>query len=177
VAAVLSSAGVSPAQLDRVACGAGPGSFTSLRIAASLAKGIATGRRIPLYARSSLALIAAGARPPLPDGEYVAALDALRGEVYAALLSTRGGAVVAEQPAIRLSAAALRAYAAAAGAGVVGPGRETDASPHARGFATDPGWFASRGPVDVDSWEPDYGRLAEAQVKWEAAHGRPLREA
>ena len=28
--------------------------------------------------------------------------------------------------------------------------------------------------VDLDRWEPDYGRLAEAQVKWEAAHGRPL---
>jgi tRNA threonylcarbamoyladenosine biosynthesis protein TsaB len=31
-----------------------------------------------------------------------------------------------------------------------------------------------QGPVDLASWEPDYGRLAEAQVRWEAAHGRPL---
>jgi tRNA threonylcarbamoyladenosine biosynthesis protein TsaB len=30
------------------------------------------------------------------------------------------------------------------------------------------------GPVDLASWEPEYGRLAEAQVRWEAAHGRPL---
>ena len=30
------------------------------------------------------------------------------------------------------------------------------------------------GPVALDGWEPSYGRLAEAQVKWEAAHGRPL---
>ncbi len=29
-------------------------------------------------------------------------------------------------------------------------------------------------PVDLASWEPEYGRLAEAQVKWEAAHGRAL---
>jgi tRNA threonylcarbamoyladenosine biosynthesis protein TsaB len=28
--------------------------------------------------------------------------------------------------------------------------------------------------VSLDAWEPAYGRLAEAQVKWEAAHGRPL---
>ena len=28
--------------------------------------------------------------------------------------------------------------------------------------------------VDIERWEPAYGRLAEAQVKWEAAHGRPL---
>jgi tRNA threonylcarbamoyladenosine biosynthesis protein TsaB len=29
-------------------------------------------------------------------------------------------------------------------------------------------------PVNIGSWEPAYGRLAEAQVKWESAHGRPL---
>ena len=34
--------------------------------------------------------------------------------------------------------------------------------------------IAGGGPVDLASWEPVYGRLAEAQVKWEAAHGRPL---
>jgi tRNA threonylcarbamoyladenosine biosynthesis protein TsaB len=28
--------------------------------------------------------------------------------------------------------------------------------------------------VDLATWEPNYGRLAEAQVKWEAAHGRAL---
>ena len=28
--------------------------------------------------------------------------------------------------------------------------------------------------ADLAAWEPAYGRLAEAQVKWEAAHGRPL---
>jgi hypothetical protein len=30
------------------------------------------------------------------------------------------------------------------------------------------------GVADLASWEPSYGRLAEAQVKWEAEHGRPL---
>jgi tRNA threonylcarbamoyladenosine biosynthesis protein TsaB len=34
-------------------------------------------------------------------------------------------------------------------------------------------WDAD-GPVAVDSWEPAYGRLAEAQVQWEARHGTPL---
>ena len=28
--------------------------------------------------------------------------------------------------------------------------------------------------ADVAGWEPVYGRLAEAQVKWEAIHGRSL---
>ena len=26
----------------------------------------------------------------------------------------------------------------------------------------------------MTTWEPDYGRKAEAQVRWEAAHGREL---
>jgi tRNA threonylcarbamoyladenosine biosynthesis protein TsaB len=30
------------------------------------------------------------------------------------------------------------------------------------------------GAVPLDGWEPDYGRLAEAQVKWEASNGAPL---
>jgi hypothetical protein len=34
-------------------------------------------------------------------------------------------------------------------------------------------WLAQP-PVSLAAWEPDYGRLAEAQVKWEQAHGRPL---
>ena len=34
--------------------------------------------------------------------------------------------------------------------------------------------LVARGPVDLASWEPAYGRLAEAQVRWESTHGRPL---
>jgi tRNA threonylcarbamoyladenosine biosynthesis protein TsaB len=34
--------------------------------------------------------------------------------------------------------------------------------------------ITASGPCDLNTWEPAYGRLAEAQVKWEAAHGRPL---
>ena len=45
---------------------------------------------------------------------------------------------------------------------------ESPAPPEAKFF------WASFDRVDLDRWEPDYGRLAEAQVKWEATHGRPL---
>jgi hypothetical protein len=57
---------------------------------------------------------------------------------------------------------------------IVGPGREIDAHPHARGVASILPSIVDSGPVNLASWEPDYGRLAEAQVRWEAAHGRPL---
>src|SRR5436853_2860848 len=47
-------------RIERIVCGGGPGSFTSLRISASIAKGLAEGRGIPLFAVSSLALLVAG---------------------------------------------------------------------------------------------------------------------
>ncbi|MCU0625900.1 MAG: hypothetical protein MUF21_05350 [Gemmatimonadaceae bacterium] len=52
---------------------------------------------------------------------------------------------------------------------VVGPPVDATRLPHARGAVR----LVARA-VTVGGWEPDYGRLAEAQVQWEAAHGRPL---
>lgn len=175
VADVLRSAQVSPGALSAVACGAGPGSFTSLRIAASIAKGLASSLRVPLWTVSSLALIVAGGRDALPAGRYLAALDAMRGDWYTALyeISSEQGITVAAPPAL-VPGAELTAHAASAGAAVIGPGQRIDATPHARGVARlleTPSIVLS----DLAAWEPDYGRLAEAQVKWEAAHGRPLR--
>jgi tRNA threonylcarbamoyladenosine biosynthesis protein TsaB len=57
---------------------------------------------------------------------------------------------------------------------VVGPGQRLDFHPHARGVASLLESVVRGGPVDLASWEPSYGRLAEAQVRWEATHGRPL---
>jgi tRNA threonylcarbamoyladenosine biosynthesis protein TsaB len=48
------------------------------------------------------------------------------------------------------------------------------ATPRARGVARVEELVQSRGPVDIGRWEPSYGRLAEAQVRWETAHGKPL---
>jgi len=165
----LRRAGVAVAEVQRIVCGAGPGSFTSLRIAASIAKGVAQGRGVPLYAVSSLALIVAGSVAPPTAGEYLAALDALRGESYVSrcVVDDRGLVVhVGEtrlMPTDELRTVSTR---------VVGPAWPGEAAPHARGIAR---LGVSLGaPVDLVSWEPSYGRLAEAQVKWEAAHGRPL---
>jgi hypothetical protein len=69
---------------------------------------------------------------------------------------------------------ATSAQLAAAGTRVVGPLEPTPLFPHARGVAAMLAACVAEGPVDLDAWEPSYGRLAEAQVKWEAAHGRPL---
>ena len=65
-----------------VVVGAGPGSFTGVRIAAAMAKGLVHAARLPLRAYSSLAALAAGAATH--DRPVCALFDARRDEVYAA---------------------------------------------------------------------------------------------
>src|SRR2546423_6155153 len=84
IAECLRQSGVKRDEIARIVCGSGPGSFTSLRVAGSIAKGLAAGYGIDLYAVSSLLLTVAGAQPPLPSGEYLSVLDAMRGEFHAA---------------------------------------------------------------------------------------------
>ena len=176
VAECLEEAGVKRGEIARIVCGAGPGSFTSLRVAGSVAKGLAVGYGVELFAVSSLLLTVSGARPQLPPGEYLSVLDAMRGEVFAArVLLVEGGLGTQIEPTTILSADQLQAFAATDGAvKVVGPGQKGDWHPHARGVAGILPSVIEAGPVDLASWEPDYGRLAEAQVRWEAAHRRPL---
>lgn len=177
VAAALADAAVLPATLGRIVCGGGPGSFTSLRIAGAIAKGIALAAGCPLLEVPSLLLLAAGRRPSLPAGRYLALLDAMRGEAYAAEVEVPDGGGAWRIGAMRLVAAdAVEAEAAAIGATPLGAGRRVESVPHARGVSRLGAWLAARGPADLASWEPAYGRLAEAQVKWEAAHGRALRD-
>jgi tRNA threonylcarbamoyladenosine biosynthesis protein TsaB len=76
---VLAELGLPIAELDGVVCGAGPGSFTGLRIALATCKGLCFALARPLVLVSSLEALAARG----PAGTVVAALDAYRGEVYA----------------------------------------------------------------------------------------------
>jgi tRNA threonylcarbamoyladenosine biosynthesis protein TsaB len=77
---LLNRSDVAPESLGAVVVGAGPGSFTGVRIAASVAKGYSFATGVPLYAYSSLLAVAASS-----GSERVCAMfDARRGEVYAA---------------------------------------------------------------------------------------------
>jgi tRNA threonylcarbamoyladenosine biosynthesis protein TsaB len=168
--------GASLQTVERVICGAGPGSFTSLRIAASIAKGIAVGRGIPLFAVSSLALIVAGNVTDGPRGprRYLAVQDALRGECFVAEFEHHEGVVRPVSSTRMIANEQVEAVASENAARAVGPELRENWLPHARGAALLLDEIVAIGPVDLGSWEPVYGRLAEAQVKWEAAHGRAL---
>jgi tRNA threonylcarbamoyladenosine biosynthesis protein TsaB len=175
VAECLDEAGVRGSDIARIVCGAGPGSFTSLRVAGSVAKGLAAGYGVELYAVSSLLLIVSAAQPSLPNGKYLSVLDAMRGEFYSARSNLQSGVAVQSEAPVLMSAGQIEEVRLRDhGLRVVGPGQEIDAHPHARGVATILASIVEAGAVNLASWEPDYGRLAEAQVRWEAAHGRPL---
>lgn len=159
-------------EVSAVVCGAGPGGFTSLRSAAAFAKGLCSALSIPLYAVSSLELLAWSANTV--DGQLIAALQAGRGEWFCQDANRDGDRTDLAGAAYLMADEELRARAVRMHARLVGPGLEVDIKPLARAVVPRLADIEARGAADIDSWEPTYGRLAEAQVKWEAAHGRPL---
>jgi tRNA threonylcarbamoyladenosine biosynthesis protein TsaB len=176
IAECLKATGIKREEIARIVCGAGPGSFTSLRVAGSVAKGLAVGYGVDLYAVSSLLLTVTGARPTLQPGEYLSVLDAMRGEYFAAQVTLLPDQTVIQSDSTTLvGVEELMALVEREPlVKVVGPGQRLDFYPHARGVASLLESVVRGGPVDLALWEPSYGRLAEAQVRWEATHGRPL---
>ena len=82
ISEVMQRAQVKFSQLDAVAVGKGPGSYTGLRIGVSSAKGLAYGLDIPLISIESLDLIAAGIETP-KESIHIPMIDARRLEAYA----------------------------------------------------------------------------------------------
>ncbi|HEX5725088.1 MAG TPA: tRNA (adenosine(37)-N6)-threonylcarbamoyltransferase complex dimerization subunit type 1 TsaB, partial [Longimicrobiaceae bacterium] len=177
-----------PRALAAVVVGAGPGSFTGVRIAAATAKGRVRALGVPLFAFSSLLAAAAAQRGA---GHPVCALfDARNREVYAGcwrfageeiaevlapvaapldevLARLRGG----EPPRFTGAGAALHraAVEAAFGPGAVaGEGGSLAAALLWLARAVpERGWVA-----DAAAWEPDYLRAAGAERIAAAAGGR-----
>ena len=79
---LLDEAGLEAADLDAVVLGNGPGSFIGMRIAASVAQGIAHGAGIGIVPVSSMAAVAAEVLAASAFDEVVVAQDAHMNEVY-----------------------------------------------------------------------------------------------
>jgi tRNA threonylcarbamoyladenosine biosynthesis protein TsaB len=88
---VLKQAGVKLAQLDGIAFGMGPGSFTGVRIACGAAQGLAFGADLPVAGVCTLQALAEASGKL----RVIAALDARMGEIYHAAYEKREGAWVA----------------------------------------------------------------------------------
>ena len=186
---LLRLAGASLDDLEGIAVSDGPGSFTGLRVGASVAKALVHARGVPLWTAPSLMVRAAGVAR---GNELVLSVaNALRGEVYAAAYrffpdrvetelapSVRRPAELAGsglEPALVVGEAPAEILAALEswiGRPVIGP---PEGSPRATRLLDLIGRPGGASPVEAArNWEPVYGRPAEAQARWEMAHGRPL---
>jgi tRNA threonylcarbamoyladenosine biosynthesis protein TsaB len=78
IEALLNGAGLTLNKLDGIAFGAGPGSFTGLRIACGVAQGLAFGAALPVVPVGTLLALAQECGAP----RAIACLDARMGEIY-----------------------------------------------------------------------------------------------
>jgi tRNA threonylcarbamoyladenosine biosynthesis protein TsaB len=178
---IVRGSGVTPGDLRGIVVGAGPGSFTGIRIAGATAKGMAHALGIPLFAYSSL-LAAAAQHAAAATGTVCAVFDARGRDVFIAAyrflpqpetvrtpgamtlddaMSTFAGSA----PQLWVGDGALRHRAeleARFGARVVAPAHF--ALPRATSLL----WLGTVGPeagrvADPGSWEPTYLRSSGAE--------------
>jgi tRNA threonylcarbamoyladenosine biosynthesis protein TsaB len=90
VRSLLAEAAARLSDLDGIAFGAGPGSFTGLRIACGVAQGLAQGAGLPVLGIPTLEAMAETARVREGHARVYAALDARVGEVYVAAYESSG---------------------------------------------------------------------------------------
>lgn len=174
---LLERCGASPGEVDRVVVGAGPGSFTGVRIAASLAKGLCAGTGARLAAYSGLAAVAAGTGA---SGPVCSLLDARREEVYAAGWGAAPARPAVLEPTVGSVAAVLEGLDGGEGWTFAGTGAVTHrekleaaggdvlsflhATPRAAALlllaAERPGEGAVEDPA---GWEPAYVRASGAE--------------
>lgn len=113
VQTVLDEAGIALSQADAIGFGAGPGSFTGLRIAAAITQGLAFGADLPVVPISTLAAMATMARmaraytnndsvQALSENVVMAGFDARMGEIYYGIyqVDNNGGLQVLQADAI-----------------------------------------------------------------------------
>jgi len=90
---ILALAGWKLSQLDAIAFGQGPGAFTGVRVAVSVAQGLGFAADLPLIGISTLAASAHGAALEHGDGNWLIGFDARMGELYLGGYSVTQGSV------------------------------------------------------------------------------------
>lgn len=93
---VLKEAALKKDQINAIAISGGPGSYTGLRIGASVAKGLAYALNIPIIAISTLdtLIVAAKEKKPHFEGLFCPMIDARRMEVYCQLSNRSGHTIL-----------------------------------------------------------------------------------
>lgn len=123
VAELLAEGELALTQLDGLAFGRGPGSFTGVRITLGVAQGLAFGADLPLLGVSNLQALAQGAHRLCGAKQVLSAIDARMGEIYVGGYAIAQGVMEgreAEQviaPSAFLTAAANQYWATGVGSG------------------------------------------------------------
>jgi tRNA threonylcarbamoyl adenosine modification protein YeaZ len=162
---VLAEAGVTRGDLDAVACGAGPGPYTGLRVGLVTARVLGSALGIAAYGFCTLDVIAADAVDAAAGREFIVATDARRKELYWARYSAAG---------VRLSGPEVAApVALPAGLPVAGEGAHAypgllgePIAPRYPSAATAAAWCAARlaAGEPLAPPEPLYLRRPDARV-------------
>ncbi len=163
IADVLGQSGAAFDEIELVAVGLGPGSFTSLRIGLATAKAIALSRDLPLVGVSSFAAMAWQARHRF-SGLICPVLDAKRGDLYAAGYRVADGQMHQLQPEIAAKPEAVVAAMKEHGGPVTFLGPMAPEQAQALEDLSPEGWKVVRDPV-----HPDAACIAElGRVRFES---------
>jgi tRNA threonylcarbamoyladenosine biosynthesis protein TsaB len=166
VDAVLAQAGLGLADLGGIGFGAGPGSFTGLRIACGVAQGLALGAGLKVVPVGTLLALAHAAGA----GRVLACLDARMGEIYLAAYEREPGGWIER---IAPSVCGAQAAPPLAGAGWTAVGSAF----RAYGDALEARYRGQLDTVDRDAW-PQAAAVAElAAMVLEAGGGLPAEHA
>lgn len=171
----LAAADAGYAHLEGLVLADGPGSFTGLRVGATVVRALIRVRAVSSWVTPSLLVCAAAEPGPEP---VLAVSNALRGDLYAAVYRCGPGTVeTLMAPTVLPASEVLRQSPVVRR--IVGPAAAT--------LGGEPSWpdagcmlglVGTAGGVrlvaDPAGWGPEYGRPAEAQAKWERDHGRRL---
>lgn len=196
---LMAEAGLAYAGLDAICFGAGPGSFTGLRTACSVAQGLGFGAGVPLLPVDSLQAVAEEARcahwPEALQGEILVALDARMNELYVARWAfdvkpagvqwrrlqdnhlLKPEALPAPQAEVLLAGNALAAYGARLGAWALAPAQAAALPTAAAMLRLAPALLADGRAVPAEEALPLYVRDKVAQTTEERAAQRDVQRA
>jgi len=173
----LAQANVQRPDIKQIAVGAGPGSFTGLRIGLSLAKGLAEGLAVPLVLLSTLEVLAS--ELSFYPGVVIPLLDAQRQEYYAAAFRSGQGELKRLSPDMIVKRVDFTAWAHSFGSPVLLTGEAAPLPEPATNLLVAPSFLAApraavvgilsqgRTPTDPKYALPNYIRTSSAQPKKE----------
>jgi tRNA threonylcarbamoyladenosine biosynthesis protein TsaB len=189
VTAALQMLGATLRDVGRVLCADGPGSFTGIRIGLATAQGIVRANDAVTVGTLPSLLATAWAAAALTEGSVAAVYDALRGDVYGAVYRVGADRVEVLAPPLLAPFVGLQARVPELPGLVVGDLAVLDRATVVAWTGRPPLAVGPRAAAlialdgvpggivevpDLAGFAPDYGRPAEAQVRWERAHGRSL---